>query len=77
MKKYFMILIMLICLLNTSIFADDSSLHIGVYPNPPLVDYSDETGASGFFVELMNYIAEKEQWNIEYENYYLAECFKK
>lgn len=77
MKKYLMILVIATCLFNSVIFAEDSGLRIGVYPNPPLVDYCDETGASGFFVDLMDYIAEKEQWAIEYKNHYLAESFEK
>jgi len=42
------------------------TVRVGIYETKPLA-YSDKDGlAHGFFVDMLNRIAEKEQWNVQY-----------
>jgi len=67
MKRYFVLLLCL-SLLCASIFPiavsanDPTTVRFGVYQNAPLV-FTDEDGhASGIFIDLLEYIADKEGW---------------
>ncbi|AAB89485.1 PAS domain S-box protein [Archaeoglobus fulgidus] len=42
-----------------------SALKVGVYDNPPLV-FVENGEAKGFFIDILEYIAEEEGWSIEY-----------
>ncbi|MCD6104954.1 MAG: transporter substrate-binding domain-containing protein, partial [Thermosipho sp. (in: Bacteria)] len=41
------------------------TLKVGIYDNYPLC-YYENGKAKGFYVDILNYIAEKEDWNIQY-----------
>ena len=47
-------------------------IHVGIFQNKPLVYYED--GPKGLFVEILNYIAAKEDWNLEYVPCELEQC---
>ncbi len=49
------------------------SIRVGVFPNKPIVYFED--GPKGLFVEILNQIAEKEAWQIEYVPCELKDCF--
>ena len=50
---------------------------VGIYENLPLVGLDEKGNPTGFFVDIMNYIAKKENLNIIYEVNTLSENFKK
>ncbi len=50
------------------------ALRVGIFPNKPIVYYEDS--AQGLFVDILNYTAEKEGWNLEYIPCDLEECFE-
>jgi len=66
MKKCFLsILFLLIFLCSVSVSAG-KKIKVGIYQNKPKV-FLDSTGkAQGFFIDIFNYIASKEGWQIEY-----------
>jgi PAS domain S-box-containing protein len=73
MKKHF-ILLFCICIsflypivLKSIVFADDPiTLRVGIYENQPKI-FTDEQGkASGFWVDIFDYVASNENWTIEY-----------
>ncbi|MBN2260149.1 MAG: transporter substrate-binding domain-containing protein [Clostridiales bacterium] len=58
-------------------FAVAETIRVGIYQNPPLVGLSEEGVPEGFFVDILNFIAEKEDWQIDYQFDFLDEDFKK
>lgn len=42
------------------------TVRVGVYDAKPLAYYDNNGAAHGFFVDMLNHIAEKEQWNVKY-----------
>ena len=68
MKKYFLCILFLLIFLSSS-FASVSAekkIKVGIYQNEPKV-FLDSTGkAQGFFIDILEYIASKEGWQIEY-----------
>lgn len=53
-------------LLITSSSASGDEIMVGVYQNPPLV-LKDEDEITGLYIDILEYIAEEEGWNIVYE----------
>lgn len=47
-------------------YADDTLVRVGIYQNEPKVFINEKGKADGFFVEILNHIAAKEKWQIEY-----------
>ncbi|WP_202319335.1 PAS domain S-box protein [Archaeoglobus neptunius] len=41
------------------------ALRVGVYDNPPLV-FKEDSGFKGFYIDILNHIAEQEGWDVEY-----------
>lgn len=52
--------------LLTGILAAPVSLRVGVYDNPPKIFINSAGEADGFFIDLLEYIAKKENWQLEY-----------
>lgn len=74
-KTYFNLCI--IFLLLTSACLAARSVKVGVYDNAPIV-FQDKNGKfSGLSVEILEYIAAKENWNIEYVFGSWQECIKR
>jgi len=46
--------------------AEARTVRIGVYDNPPKVEMSNTGTPCGIFIDIIEYIAEREGWNIEY-----------
>jgi len=64
--KTIIILLILTLFINSgSAFAD--TIKVGIYENMPLVGVDEEGTPIGFFVDVFNYIAKKEKWDISYE----------
>ncbi len=64
MKKKLLVVILL-CQLIT-IYALEDTIRVGFHTFPPLVFIDENNEADGFFIEILEYIAEKEGWNLEY-----------
>ncbi len=82
LKRYF-ILLLCLSLLCAPIFgmtasADDSVIvRVGIYENSPKI-FTDETGkASGFWPDIIEYIASEEGWEIEYIPGTWEECLRR
>lgn len=56
----------LLALLLLAAQASAAELKVGVYDNPPLVGRSD-SGYEGFYIDILEHIAEKEGWKIVYD----------
>ena len=71
-KKSFPVLLFCLLLLyvfvpSPGVFANDSiTLKVGVYENSPKIFTDDEGNASGFWPDIIEYIASEEKWEIEY-----------
>ena len=46
--------------------AEDITLKVGVYQNPPKVFIDDTGEAAGIFVDIIEAVAARERWDIEY-----------
>lgn len=65
MKKIFIVTFLLIfTVLPTFSLAD--TFNIGIYENNPLVGLDEDGEADGFFIDILNYIAEQEGWTVNY-----------
>lgn len=82
MKKrhIFAALIVLLCAINLSaiLFADEPlTVRVGAYENPPKI-FTDENGAvSGFWPDLVEYIASQEEWQIEWVHGTWTQCLER
>ena len=71
LKKYFLLTVCLILfytvLIAPTVFANEPlTLKVGAYENPPKI-FTDDTGkVSGFWPDIVNYIALQEGWKIEW-----------
>jgi signal transduction histidine kinase len=82
MKRYFVLLPLLVLLFTslsgTVVSADDSvTIRVGVYENSPKIFTDDQGNVSGFWPEIIEYIAEQENWKIEYVHGTWAECLQR
>ncbi len=59
--------------MSIKVSAEDS-VKVGIFQNKPVVYF--ENGPKGLFVEVLDYVAEKEGWNIEYVVCDLKECIE-
>jgi len=61
------LLIILCCILFFPFHSNaNSELKVGVYNFEPLVFIDENGNAKGLFIDVLNYIAEKEKWDIRY-----------
>ncbi|MCK9330874.1 MAG: ATP-binding protein [Candidatus Cloacimonetes bacterium] len=58
----------------TNLNAEDKIIKIGVYNNSPKIFMSPQKQASGIFIDIIEYIAEKENWKIIYVEGTWEEC---
>ena len=73
----FVVSLIFFILLPSSSFAGARTVKVGVYDNYPIV-FQDKNGEfSGLSVDVLKYIAEKENWNIEYVFGSWHECIKR
>lgn len=65
----------IIALLITTIIANETKeLRIGIYDNPPKIFLDSTNKPSGFFIDLLDEIASKENWHLEYVKCDWQEC---
>jgi len=56
----------LLCLVVATAAWADRTVRVGAYRNSPKIDITENGKAEGFFVDLIEAIAQREQWQIEY-----------
>lgn len=70
-NKIFILTILFI----TTLFAENpKSINVGIYQNEPKIFLDKSNKPSGFHVDLLNEIAEKENWKINYIKCHWDEC---
>lgn len=76
MRKYFFLLISLFFMQLIAPLPAKSSdpVRIGVYQNTPLTFIEENGKTKGFFIDILEYIASKKGWEIEYVHSSLPEC---
>jgi signal transduction histidine kinase len=74
MGKYLFFL--LIGVFTTSLFAT-TSVTVGIYNNPPKIFLNLDNQPSGFFVDLLNRIAQENHWSVSYVPCQWNECLQK
>ncbi len=67
-QKIFVLLIFLFLaiFLAQFVFADEQTIKIGVFDNPPKINIDENENVSGIYSTIIEYIAKKEGWKIEY-----------
>lgn len=73
--RFFLISLSLFFLVSP-VCAFEPPVKVGIYQNNPKVFINSEGVAAGFFVDLINVIAAKEQWKLEYIPCLWNECLK-
>ena len=63
---------LLILFSTTAIFAQ--KFKVGVYDNPPMVYWDENSKPAGFFIELLDHIADENGWELEYDSCKFAAC---
>ncbi len=63
-------------LVLASLSVNAQTYKVGVFDNPPMVYMNDDGEAEGFFVDLLNHIATKNGWTLEYNPCAFADCKK-
>jgi ABC-type amino acid transport substrate-binding protein len=83
MRRRYVLLLLCLPLLCVStpgatLAADDElTVRVGVYENPPKIFTDEEGKASGFWPDIIQHIARKEGWKIEYVPGSWAECLQR
>ncbi len=79
MKKLLIILLLAMSSLWTStaaMAADPLTVRVGVYENEPRIFTDDQGKVAGFWPDIIEYIAAKEDWKIEYVHGTWDDCLK-
>ncbi len=76
MRRLIFLLILLWITLSSSTLPAEQTVTIGIYQNPPLVFYNDPDTPRGIFPDIISYIAEKENWEIQYKPCIWKECLE-
>ncbi len=63
---FFIVATLLPAMPNTPLYAREGAVKVGVYNNAPIVFKDEEGNLRGFSVEVLEYIASKENWDLEY-----------
>jgi signal transduction histidine kinase len=72
------LLLLYVPIFGATVAADDSiTVRVGIYENQPKIFTDDQGNASGFWPDIIGYIASKEGWKIEYIHGTWTECLKR
>jgi len=63
---YIILCAILVVFIPGSLFASDTTVKVGIYQNKPKVFIDSSGEPQGFFIDILNYIASKEGWQLEY-----------
>jgi len=70
MKTFFILTLFL-----TLLYSHESeTLNVGIYKNPPKIFLDSSNNPSGFFVDILNEIAKRENWKLNYVECQWREC---
>jgi two-component system, cell cycle sensor histidine kinase and response regulator CckA len=72
-----LLIALFLILIGSSAFAKETIVTVGVFQNRPIVYIDDNGKPQGVFVEIIEEIARKENWRIEYVEGSWAECLKR
>ncbi|WP_250868690.1 ATP-binding protein [Methanococcoides seepicolus] len=78
-NKLVILAILVICILSASSYPVDAkgeTIKVGVYQYEPVVFTNDDGITGGFYIEILEHIASKEGWNLEYVPCPWAECLE-
>ena len=72
-------LIFLFCIINIALLSanDQITVRVGVYENSPKIFTSDTGEVKGFWADITNFIAEQENWQIEWIHGTWDECLQR
>ncbi len=70
-KRVCFVLIFLTTLLHAA------TLNVGVYNNPPKIFFDTERRPTGFFIDVLNDLAHKNNWTLNYVSCQWDECLQK
>lgn len=79
-NKILILMFLLICLSSVSINPVDAkgeTLRVGVYQYEPVVFTDDNGIPKGLYIDILEHIAQKEEWKIEYVSCPWGECLEK
>ncbi len=68
-------LILSLLFLSSDMYAD-SPIRVGVYQNKPLTFIENDGSIKGFFIDILEHVAQKEGWKIEYVPGTWSQCLK-
>ncbi len=66
--KYLSVFLLILIFKTSVSYADTKVLNVGVFNHFPVIFYDSNSHARGIFVDLLNKIAEEEEWTINYVN---------
>jgi hypothetical protein len=64
--RWFIIIFFIICSVIPFAQADDQIVRVGVYENAPKIFTAENGRPSGIFIDIIEFIAKREGWNLEY-----------
>ena len=68
--------VMVLLLLFSTGYSFAQQYTVGIYQNPPLLATDDAGKPYGFFIDILEYIAEAEGWELNYVVYSFDECME-
>jgi len=77
MKKIIVIFILLSLMISILSANDRLKLKIGIMENPPKTFTAENGEICGFWADIMNYISDEEEWEIEWVHGYWDECLQR
>jgi PAS domain S-box-containing protein len=75
-NKSFRVLTTIICLwcFSASLSVASATVKVGVYQDFPLVFFDDDNRSYGVYVDILNYVASREDWAVEYVTCKWIDC---
>ncbi|MDD3814196.1 MAG: transporter substrate-binding domain-containing protein [Desulfocapsaceae bacterium] len=75
--RFFVLLLLVLAVSSSPAHARERTVKVGVFENAPIV-YQDESGGySGLSIDILKYVAAKEDWKLEYVAGTMPECFER
>lgn len=68
---------LLIALLSPLPLCASQMIRVGIYENPPKLFLTSEGAPAGFFIAILDEIAQREAWQLEYTPCHWADCLEK
>jgi PAS domain S-box-containing protein len=75
-NKLFRVLTTILCLwcFSASLSVASTTVKVGVYQDFPLVFFDDDNRSYGVYVDILNYVASREDWSVEYVTCKWIDC---